>query len=109
GARPLGDRGARKARGEGRGAANRRRGGPVRGARGQRPRRRGGGAAPDLLIVLCALALALAAPAPAVADENLADEPPFGGRLPPPLVRPPSDHRAPPGFRLSAGDAIRVA
>ncbi len=62
-----------------------------------------------MLIVLCALALALAAPAPAVADENLADEPPFGGHLPPPLVQPPSDRRPPPRFRLSALDAIEVA
>jgi Glycosyltransferase family 87 len=62
-----------------------------------------------LLIALGALALALVAPAPAVAKENLADEPPFGGQLPPPLVRPPSDHRPPAGFRLSALDATRIA
>jgi hypothetical protein len=62
-----------------------------------------------LLIVLCVLALALAAPARATANEDFADEPPFGGQLPPALVRPPSQHRPPPGFRLSARDAIRVA
>jgi hypothetical protein len=62
-----------------------------------------------LLIVLCVLALALAAPAQASANEDFADEPPFGGQLPPALVRPPSQHRPPPGFRLSAQEAIRVA
>ena len=62
-----------------------------------------------MLILLCALALALAAPATASADENFANEPPFGGQLPPPLVRPPSPHLPPPGFRLSAVQAIRIA
>jgi Glycosyltransferase family 87 len=62
-----------------------------------------------LLIFICALALALIAPAPAGADENLADQPPFGGQLPPPLVRPPSETRLPPGFGLSADQAITVA
>jgi hypothetical protein len=62
-----------------------------------------------LLIVLCALALALAAPASAGAAESFADEPPFGGSLPPPLVEPSSVHRPPPGFRLTAREAIAVA
>ncbi len=62
-----------------------------------------------MLIALCALALALAAPAQASASENLADQPPFGGELPPPLVRPPSEHRPPAGFRLSPLEAIEVA
>jgi hypothetical protein len=62
-----------------------------------------------LLIVLCVLALALVAPAQASADENFADEPPFGGQLPPPLSRPQSLDRPPPGFRLSARDAIAIA
>jgi hypothetical protein len=62
-----------------------------------------------LLIALCALALTLAAPAAAGANESFADEPPFGGRLPPPLVRPPADDRAPPGFRLSSREAIAIA
>jgi hypothetical protein len=62
-----------------------------------------------LLIVLVALALALAAPAQAGADENFADEPPFGGQLPPRLVTPPSETRPPPGFRLSPREAIRIA
>jgi hypothetical protein len=60
-----------------------------------------------LLILLLALALALAAPAQAGAAENFADEPPFGGQLPPPLVAP--ETRPPPGFRLSPLDAIRIA
>jgi hypothetical protein len=62
-----------------------------------------------LLIVLFALALALAAPAQAGADENFADEPPFGGQLPPPLVTPPSESHPPSGFRLSPREAIRIA
>jgi Glycosyltransferase family 87 len=62
-----------------------------------------------LLIVLAALALALVAPAQASAHENLANEPPFGGQLPPPLVRPPSNTRPPAGFRLSARNAIQIA
>jgi glycosyl transferase family 87 len=62
-----------------------------------------------LLIVLVLLALALAAPAQATASENFADEPPFGGRLPPRLVRPPSHHRPPPGFNLSPKQAIGIA
>ncbi|MGH2964678.1 MAG: glycosyltransferase 87 family protein [Solirubrobacterales bacterium] len=62
-----------------------------------------------MLIVLFALALALAAPAQAGAQENFADEPPFGGQLPPPLVSPPSQTRPPPGFRLSPSEAIRIA
>jgi hypothetical protein len=62
-----------------------------------------------LLIALAALALALAAPASAGADESFADEPPFGGRLPPPLVKAHSDQRPPPGFALSARKAIALA
>ncbi|HMC07329.1 MAG TPA: glycosyltransferase 87 family protein [Solirubrobacterales bacterium] len=62
-----------------------------------------------LIAVLCALALLLAAPARASANENFADEPPFGGELPPPLVHPPSLHRAPPGFRLSPTQVVRIA
>ena len=48
----------------------------------------------------------MAAPAHATASENSADEPPFGGQLPPPLERPPSPSRAPAGFDLSAREAI---
>ncbi|MGH2925541.1 MAG: glycosyltransferase 87 family protein [Solirubrobacterales bacterium] len=62
-----------------------------------------------MLIWLCALVVALVAPTPALADENLADEPPFGGQLPPSLVRPPSENHHPPGFAISARDALRVA
>ncbi len=62
-----------------------------------------------LIGVLCALALALAAPAQASASENFADEPPFGGQLPPPLERPPSLTRPPSGFELSAREAIAAA
>jgi hypothetical protein len=62
-----------------------------------------------LIAVLCALALAMAAPAQASAAENFADEPPFGGQLPPPLERPQSLTRPPAGFDLSAKEAIAVA
>jgi hypothetical protein len=62
-----------------------------------------------LIAVLCALALLLAAPAQASASENFADEPPFGGQLPPPLERPPSLSRPPAGFNLSAKEAIAAA
>src|SRR5947207_1191185 len=48
-------------------------------------------------------------PAPANADQNFANEPPFGGQLPPPLVRPPSERHPPPGFHLSANEAIQIA
>jgi Glycosyltransferase family 87 len=60
-----------------------------------------------LLIVALAV-LALAAPAPAAANEDFAAEPPFGGQLPPPLVRPPSERQPPPGFELSAREAIAI-
>ena len=99
-----------EARSEGRGAADGGRRRPLRGARDPKPGGRRGGASPDLLIAtLAALAVALAAPAPAAANENFADEPPFGGELPPPLVRPPSERRPPAGFELSAREAIRIA
>ena len=62
-----------------------------------------------LIAALVAVALTLAAPAPAAANENFADEPPFGGTLPPPLVKPPSQRRAPAGFELSGSEAIRIA
>jgi len=60
-------------------------------------------------VLLVALVVGLLCPATAGAVENLADEPPFGGAKPPPLVRPPSAQRPPPGFNLSAQEAIRVA
>jgi hypothetical protein len=62
-----------------------------------------------LIALLCALALALAAPAQASAAENFADEPPFGGQLPPPLERVSSLSRTPAGFELSAREAIAAA
>src|SRR5204863_6917667 len=42
-------------------------------------------------------------------DEDFANEPPFGGQLPPPLVHPPSLGKPPTGFRLSGREAIRIA
>jgi hypothetical protein len=62
-----------------------------------------------LIATLAVLAVALAAPAPAVASEDFAKQPPFGGELPPPLVRPPSERRPPAGFELSGRQAIRIA
>jgi glycosyl transferase family 87 len=62
-----------------------------------------------LIAALAVLASALAAPAPAVANEDFAREPPFGGELPPPLVRPPSQRVPPPGFELSSRQAIGIA
>ncbi len=59
-----------------------------------------------LLLLAC---LWPAARAAAAGADNPADEPPFGGELPPPLIRPPSLDRPPPGFRLSAREAIRIA
>ncbi len=62
-----------------------------------------------LIATLAALAVALLAPAPAAANENFANEPPFGGELPPPLVKPPSERRPPAGFELGGREAIRIA
>jgi Glycosyltransferase family 87 len=62
-----------------------------------------------LIVTICMLAASLLLPAQAGADENFANEPPFGGQLPPPLVRPPSDQRPPAGFELSGRDAIAIA
>jgi hypothetical protein len=55
------------------------------------------------------LAICLLAPAPAAAEENPANEPPFGGETPPPLVEPSSLRSPPPGFETSANDAIAAA
>ena len=62
-----------------------------------------------LIALLCALALALATPAQAAAVEDFADEPPFGGELPPPVERPQSLTQPPAGFKLSARQAIAIA
>jgi hypothetical protein len=62
-----------------------------------------------LIAILCALVVALSVPAPAAANEDFANEPPFGGQLPPRLVHPPSQHRPPAGFRLSGRQAIGIA
>jgi Glycosyltransferase family 87 len=62
-----------------------------------------------LIAALCAVALALAAPAQAPASTSFADEPPFGGELPPPLERPASLSKPPAGFELGAREAIRIA
>jgi hypothetical protein len=60
-----------------------------------------------------ALAAALvglaAAAAPASAAENPAAQPPFGGERPPPLVEPESLDAPPPGFAITAREAIERA
>lgn len=61
------------------------------------------------IAALCIAVLALAAPAQAGAAENFADEPPFGGQLPPPLSRPASLARPPAGFSISGREAIEAA
>jgi Glycosyltransferase family 87 len=62
-----------------------------------------------LIATLCAVVVALAAPAQALANENFSDEPPFGGQLPPKLVRPPTQNRPPAGFHLSGRQAVAIA
>ena len=63
------------------------------------------------LIALAALlvALALSAPAVAQADENPAGQPPFGAEPLAELQEVPSARTVPPGFELSAGEAIAIA
>lgn len=60
-------------------------------------------------MLIVPLAVALVSVAPGAANENFADEPPFGGELPPPLVRPNSERRPPAGFKLGGRQAIRIA
>jgi hypothetical protein len=60
-----------------------------------------------LLAPLTGLVLALAA-VPAQADDP-ALQPPFGGERPQPLERPASETVPPPGFQLSAAEAVQAA
>ena len=71
-----------------------------------RRRQRFRGSLAALVPALCGLALL--APAPAAADDP-ALQSPFGGELPPKLVEPDSQTRPPPGFEVSAEDAIGAA
>ena len=71
-----------------------------------RRRQRFRGSLAALVPALCGLALL--APAPAAADDP-ALQSPFGGELPPKLVEPESQTRPPPGFEVSAEDAIGAA
>ena len=62
------------------------------------------------LLALATAIVGLAALAsPALAQDDPAQESPFGGELPPPLERPESRTAPPPGFAISAADAIRAA
>ena len=71
-----------------------------------RRRQRFRGSLAALVPALCGLALL--APVPAAADDP-ALQSPFGGELPPKLVEPESQTRPPPGFEVSAEDAIGAA
>ncbi|MET0822948.1 MAG: glycosyltransferase 87 family protein [Solirubrobacterales bacterium] len=71
-----------------------------------RRRQRFRGSLAALVPALCGLALL--APAPAAADDP-ALQSPFGGELPPKLVEPESQTPPPPGFEVSAEDAIGAA
>ena len=57
---------------------------------------------------LALLALGLLA-TPALAADDPAEQSPFGGQLPPRLVKPDSQTVPPPGFELSAAEAIEIA
>ncbi len=59
-------------------------------------------------LALASLAV-LSVAAPARADENPANQSPFGGERRPPLERPESQAVAPAGFELSADEAIEIA
>ena len=61
-----------------------------------------------LILLLAALGLLFAA-APAGADENPAHQPPFGSEPLAPLNRVTKPETVPPGFQLSAGEAIEAA
>jgi hypothetical protein len=61
------------------------------------------------LATLAAALWGLAACAPAAAADDPALQSPFGGQLPPELVEPDSRTDPPPGFELSAAEAITVA
>ncbi len=62
------------------------------------------------LLALATAIVGLAALAsPALAQDDPAQQSPFGGELPPPLERPESRTAPPPGFAISAADAIRAA
>jgi glycosyl transferase family 87 len=58
---------------------------------------------------LAGIVIAVLCPARALAVENLSDESPFGGEKAPPLTKPQSQDEPPPGFRLSAAEAIGLA
>jgi hypothetical protein len=51
----------------------------------------------------------LGAASPALAADDPTDQSPFGGELPPPLERPPSELSPPPGFAISAQRAVELA
>ncbi len=61
------------------------------------------------LILVAALASGCAGAPAALAADDPSAQPPFGGELPPPLVEPESQRTPPPGFALSAREAIAAA
>jgi hypothetical protein len=62
-----------------------------------------------LVASVAALLVLAAAPAASPADAGPADQPPFGGAPIPSLVAPASPERPPPGFELSAMQALAIA
>ena len=62
-----------------------------------------------LLLIVPLAGLLIASPARAADADDPAMQPPFGGQRPPPLERPNSQVVPPPGFELSAAEAVRAA
>ncbi|MFI5122773.1 MAG: hypothetical protein ACHQJ5_07735, partial [Vicinamibacteria bacterium] len=60
------------------------------------------------LLASALVSLAVLAPT-ALADDDPARQSPFGGQLPPQLSKPASEAIPPPGFELSAAEAIEIA
>ena len=63
---------------------------------------------PRRLLGLTASLLVLAS-APSAAAQDPADQPPFGGADVPPRTERTGELTPPPGFRLSASEALRMA
>ena len=62
-----------------------------------------------LLLIVPLAGLLIASPARAADADDPAMQPPFGGQQPPALERPDSQVVPPPGFELSAAEAVRAA
>jgi hypothetical protein len=62
-----------------------------------------------LLLIVPLAGLLIASPVRAADADDPARQPPFGGQRPPQLERPDSQVVPPPGFELSAAEAVRAA